>query len=667
MSSQTPDAVRFEPVELTEGMIRQADADGAAWYTAAEAGAELHYRVEPDTLTETGWLAADMLLDGEFLAVFRIALTESETGRTFKLSFGGLNQCSFRMRVPLTLLRQDVWMYRREGGWLKPLCYADAVDPAKVDRISLMVLRKSEQPCRFRIGPFSYSASEPPALTDPELPRGPLLDEFGQSTLHDWPGRTRDEAELTTRLREQAESASRNTWPKSFGRWGGAKDIRFDATGFFRTHNDGQRWWLVDPSGRAFFSSGLNCVRPASWAVCEQLAPALTWLPDGEGDYRETRGDLRGKEQVNYLIANFIRALGPDHWREKWAEITLAQMRHTGFNTVANWSDWRFAQAAGFPYVRPLRFRPRHAGTVFRDFPDVFSPAFAEDAHEYSHQLCETAGDRALIGYFLMNEPNWGFASQTPAEGMLLNTPKCATRKALADMLRDKYGNDERLAAAWSVPATLAQVAEGPWPHPLTDAARDDLTKFSTRTVGKLFETLTSACRKVDRDHLNLGARYYTTPPDWALAGMGGFDVFSINCYEEVPPAEKLEHIESATSRPVMLGEWHFGALDAGLPASGIYRVGTQADRGAAFRNFLESAAADPNCVGAHYFTLYDQSALGRFDGENYNIGFVDVCNRPYEALGSAARESHERLYEVAADKTPACKLDCDYRERLFL
>ncbi|MFW6066642.1 MAG: hypothetical protein ACOC9S_07455 [Planctomycetota bacterium] len=667
MSNQPSDVTRLEPIELTAGAVRDGESDDGVWYKADDAGAELHYRIEPGTLTETGWLAADMMLDGEFLVVFRIALTESETGRTFKLSFGGLNQCSLRVRIPLTLLKQDRWMYRREGGWLKPLCYADAVEPAKVDKMSLMVLRKSGQACRFRIGPFSYSPSEPPALTAPELPRGPLLDEFGQSTLHGWPGRTRDEAELTARLREQAESASRNAWPESFGRWGGAKDIRFEGTGFFRTHHDGDRWWLLDPSGRAFFSSGLNCVRPATWAVCEQLESALTWLPDSDGDYRDARGHLRGKDQVNYLIANFIRVFGPEHWREKWAEITLAQMRQAGFNTVANWSNWRFAQAAGFPYVRPLRFRPQHAGTVFRDFPDVFAKEFAEDAQEYSQQLCETAGDPALVGYFLMNEPQWGFASQTPAEGMLLNTPRCATRKALAETLRGKYGDDKRLAAAWGVPATLAQVAEGPWKHPLTDAARRDLKEFSTQMVGKLFETLTGACRKVDRDHLNLGARYYTTPPDWALAGMGGFDVFSINCYEARPPAEKLEYIESATSRPVMLGEWHFGALDAGLPASGIYRVGTQADRGAAFRNYLEAAAAHPCCVGAHYFTLYDQSALGRFDGENYNIGFLDVCNRPYGSLLSAARESHERLYAVAAGKTPACKLDCDYRERLFL
>ncbi len=69
-----------------------------------------------------------------------------------------------------------------------------------------------------------------------------------------------------------------------------------------------------------------------------------------------------------------------------------------------------------------------------------------------------------------------------------------------------------------------------------------------------------------------------------------------------------------------MIGEYHFGSLDVGLPASGLRRVRTQEDRGRAYRTYLENAAADPFCVGVHWFTLYDEPAIGRYDGENYNI-----------------------------------------------
>ena len=118
---------------------------------------------------------------------------------------------------------------------------------------------------------------------------------------------------------------------------------------------------------------------------------------------------------------------------------------------------------------------------------------------------------------------------------------------------------------------------------------------------------------------------------------------------------------------PIMVGEWHFGALDAGLPAAGIGHVPDQLARGQAYRVYVEDAAAKPWCVGVHYFTLYDQSAIGRFDGENYNIGFVDTCSRPYPALAAAARLSHERLYQVAAGELAPYDDAPEYLPLLFM
>ena len=155
--------------------------------------------------------------------------------------------------------------------------------------------------------------------------------------------------------------------------------------------------------------------------------------------------------------------------------------------------------------------------------------------------------------------------------------------------------------------------------------------------VEKFFKELTESCRRVDPNHLNLGIRYYTIPPAWAVAGMRSFDVFSMNCYENRVRSADMAKINSLLNRPLLVGEWHFGALDVGLPATGIGAVRSQADRGKAFRVYTEDAASKPWCIGVHYFTLYDQSALGRSDGEDYNIGFLDVCNKPYEPLAAAA------------------------------
>ncbi len=148
---------------------------------------------------------------------------------------------------------------------------------------------------------------------------------------------------------------------------------------------------------------------------------------------------------------------------------------------------------------------------------------------------------------------------------------------------------------------------------------------------------------------------------------MKRFDVFSFNCYAGHVPGKDLEKIASLTNRPTLIGEWHFGALDVGLPGSGIGRVKDQTARGAAFRYYVEQAAALPNCVGVHYFILYDQPTLGRFDGECYNIGFLDTTNRPYTELVDAARKTHERLYAVAAGETPPFDDAPDYLPKLFV
>jgi hypothetical protein len=140
-----------------------------------------------------------------------------------------------------------------------------------------------------------------------------------------------------------------------------------------------------------------------------------------------------------------------------------------------------------------------------------------------------------------------------------------------------------------------------------------------------------------------------------------------MNRYAEKIPADTVQTIHEKLNMPTMIGEYHFGALDVGLPASGIGHVKDQADRGRAYRIYLEDAAASPYCVGVHWFTLYDQSALGRNDGENYNIGFLDICNRPYEPLCQAARKSHEAFYEIAAGTVKPFADEPQYLPKLFL
>jgi hypothetical protein len=80
----------------------------------------------------------------------------------------------------------------------------------------------------------------------------------------------------------------------------------------------------------------------------------------------------------------------------------------------------------------------------------------------------------------------------------------------------------------------------------------------------------------------------------------------------------------------LLLASFHFGTPGRGL-APGLAQVSNQTERGAAYRYYVENAAAHPAVIGTHWFQWLDQPSTGRNDGENYNIGFVDVTDRPYK------------------------------------
>jgi len=636
------------PSALTGDTRREdgaAPIPDSAWHVAQAEEDGLLYRFPAGTLAGSRFLTSDVLLDGNRLVVFIVHLQEGAEGPKFGMSFALLAQCAARIRIPLEAVNQNCWMFPREGAWLKPLCHGDIVNLQKVDRMTLTIMRKSEEPARWCMTPFTATTEPPPLMSEPLLPKGPLLDPMGQSALHTWPAKSHSSDEVTSRLQSQLVEAPNEKFPADFSRWGGWQGKRFRATGFFRTEHDGRRWWLVDPDGCAFWSAGMDCVRFTIGAESTGIGNALAWTPELNSEFSSaiSHTEIQGRKGINFLRANFIRAFGAQTAQGNWAEITLGFMRKWRFNTVANWSEWEIAREAGFPYVRPLQFTWKNTPMIFRDFPDVFHPSFAGDVKAFGEQLLETRDDPAFIGYFLMNEPTWGFATQTPAEGMWLNTPQCATRDAFIEFIRARH--------------------EGKDAEPLAE----DFTAFSAVMAEKLFKDLSDACRGVDPRHLNLGARYYTAPPDWAVKAMQCFDVFSINCYQQRVRPEWVEKIVSLVQRPVLVGEWHFGALDAGLPASGIGRVRDQEERGHAYRYYVENAAALPGCVGVHWFTLYDQSAIGRFDGENYNIGFLDVCNRPYEPLADAARLAHERMYRIADGECPPLADAPEYLPMLFM
>ena len=125
-------------------------------------------------------------------------------------------------------------------------------------------------------------------------------------------------------------------------------------------------------------------------------------------------------------------------------------------------------------------------------------------------------------------------------------------------------------------------------------------------------------------------------------------DVVSFNRYRYT--ADELRLPEGAEDKPIIIGEFHFGALDRGPLHTGLASVSSQAQRGEAYRLFLRTALHNPAVVGAHWFQYADHPLTGRFDGENYQIGFVDTCDTPYPETIAASRDMGQMLYQLHSE-----------------
>jgi hypothetical protein len=223
-----------------------------------------------------------------------------------------------------------------------------------------------------------------------------------------------------------------------------------------------------------------------------------------------------------------------------------------------------------------------------------------------------------LIGYFIGNEPRW--PGRNLIERILADPEESPTQRFVRAFLEDKGD---------------------------TAAARDAVVEKISRHY---FKVTADAIRKADPNHMVLGIRWAGSAPEPVLRANDVFDVFSINIYRFEPPAEQIHRIYDLVQKPVMIGEFHFGAAERGLAPS-LVMVKDQIERGAAYQYYVERAAAQPVVVGTHYFQLCDQPVTGRFDGENYNLGFVNVTDLPYPELVRFAKETHRRVHAVHAGK----------------
>ena len=637
--------------------IEKTDA-GYALTVPAEGG-KLIFTGRPLQLGGVDWTGMKYLvmdvtglddLDQAFTVVFMTpAATE---GPMCIINAGILPKVRTKWPIALSLLDSQTMFIPRTPGRLKEIILGRGI---RLEEAAVMVLsfKKTITEQHLIIHDLYLTAEEPDcALTEAE----PLVDSLGQFMHKEWPDKTNSEAEMIAALREERAAVDPEAAYEGRSRFGGDLSVRYDATGFFHTHYDGKRWCLVDPDGYRFVSTGLDCCIPGDDGYVDGIEALLTDKPTGTATAAASELSERNARfagvYVNHSIDNLKRAFG-DEWKQAWMEITRARLIRWQFNTIGNWSDKEFCRFARLPYVWPLADFPTTEVRIFRDFPDVFSEEYEQNCKVFSEQLREFAGDPYMIGYFLRNEAEWAFVQGLIIADKVLENPAdtCCKRKMIA-FLQEKYGDIGNLNQAWKKEYQGFDdlLQEQPPISAFSVKAMEDAKEFSAILIRRYVSVPSAACRAVDPDHMNLGMRYAMLLDPILLEGHENFDVFSLNGYDAncYPTIQKAGEI---TGKPVLIGEFHFGAPDVGMLAAAICSVATQEDRGAAYRVYFEGAMDSPYFAGGHYFSLNDQPVLGRYDGENCQIGIVDVCAKPYETFVQAVTELNRDIYHLADGK----------------
>ena len=430
-------------------------------------------------------------------------------------------------------------------------------------------------------------------------------------------------------------------FPEYKGR--GYEGVKGGKTGFFHVEEINGKWWVIDPNGLGFFAIGTDHIRfTGHW--CEKL---------GYAPYHRNNIERYGSEG-------------------RWVEATIRRLLDWGFNLLGagHSESLRYKGLAhtiflglgsGFASYEDIVPKVHWTG-----FPNVFSPKFEEYCDIRAREICSEARDDPwLFGYFLDNELEWFGKVHRPwgifAEAVK-KPPEHSAKKALVDMLRERYGAVERLNGVWGTDfKSFDEMLERTdWAEPRNEAMERDAMDFVALVAEKYFSITTAAIRRYDPNHMILGCRFAGDAPEpvWRAAGRY-CDIVTLNFYGRVDldtgePIGLVEHLKrryELCKRPLMVTEWSFPALDSGLPCkhgAGM-RVDTQRQKARCFEIYQTTFFSLPFVVGSDYFMWVDEPALGISSTfpEDSNYGLVNERDEPYREFVEVVREVNRRVYEI--------------------
>ena len=487
----------------------------------------------------------------------------------------------------------------------------------------------------------------------------PIIDEFGQYIHKEWPGKIKNKNDLLNADKNEVadlEAHPGHAEMSTFGGW--KKGPQLETTGHFRVEKYNEKWSIIDPEGYLFWSHGIDCVRLGSETPVEGREQLFSFLPERSGEFSDffstgkvsssytpySAGKVNSStvEFVDFYGMNLKRKWGND-FNARFVDRTVKRLRSWEMNTIANWSSPNVYEQHQIPYTINVNTAKN------RMLPDPFNPSFENLIEDQLKKVHANAlNDPWCIGIFVDNEIHWGNVSYLGS--IVLSTNKYPfAKEVLIDYLRKKYNSTISMNQAWgSEFKSWNELIDN---TDLFPGAYEDINAMSVIFAEKYFSNCKDAIKRVAPQILYLGCRFdfHFYPKqdklgrDWVISYAAKYaDIVSFNRYNYSANTMKPHaHMDF----PIIIGEFHTGALDRGLPHSGLRLTNNQKERALVYKNFLSQAVKNPYILGVGWFQYLDQPYTGRNDGENYQIDFITVGDYPNQEIVESAREFGLNMY----------------------
>ncbi|MBE6412382.1 MAG: beta-agarase [Opitutales bacterium] len=492
----------------------------------------------------------------------------------------------------------------------------------------------------------------------------PFVDKYGQFKFKDWKGKIKSDEDIKAMVaKEEKDLLANPQSPEQWSKYGGWKGgPKFEATGHFRVQKHNGKWWLIDPEGYLFWSHGVVRVTPSSAITpLDKREKYFEDLPSKDSPFAlfyTTKDEIlapyypvRGwTKTYDFSASNLYRKYGK-LWREKFADSAHRRLKSWGLNTIANSSDSFIFLQKKTPYAERFEIHSRAISGSFGwwwPIADPWDPSFMKAINDNLDKRKEQLDDPFCIGYFVDNEHSWGKPDTIARRVLMSPADLCAKIELLKD-LKAQYGDIATLNKSWKTSYKnwddMLAKQEDP-----KNADKKVLATFSNKFIGKYFENIRKGIKARAPHMLYMGCRFAGHYPNELVVRQASkyCDIISYNIYADVLDELRLP---TGVDKPIMIGEFHFGSLDRGLFHASLILTKNQKDRAQHYYDYVESALKHPNVIGTHWHQFSDQCTTGRFDGENFQVGFTDVADQPYEETIKKIREIGYKMYKTRMGK----------------